>query len=76
MSTIDPADEPGWLHKQVEQSKREMEAWPQWLKDAARFEGRKVMPDTGSGNAETRLHTTKAPQVVGPDPAEVEVGDG
>ena len=29
----------GWLGHRIEEARREMESWPDWMKDAARFEG-------------------------------------
>lgn len=29
----------GWLDKMIKDAQAEMETWPQWMKDAATFEG-------------------------------------
>ena len=29
----------GWLDKMIKQAQAEMDVWPQWMKDAATFEG-------------------------------------
>jgi hypothetical protein len=30
---------PGWLREQCEKAKKDVEAWPQWMKDAAKQSG-------------------------------------
>jgi hypothetical protein len=29
----------GWLGHRIEEARREMESWPDWMKDTAKFEG-------------------------------------
>ncbi len=43
------AHEPGWLIRQVDKARAEMETWPQWMRDVARFEGSQGGCAGGSG---------------------------
>lgn len=29
----------GWLGQRIEEARKEMESWPDWMKETARFEG-------------------------------------
>ncbi len=31
----------GWLGHRIEEARKEMESWPEWMKEAATFEGSK-----------------------------------
>lgn len=34
--------EKGWLYRQTKLAKKEVDSWPQWLKDIVKFDGQDV----------------------------------
>ncbi len=36
----------GWLGHRIEEARKEMESWPEWMKEAATFEGSKRNEET------------------------------